>query len=120
MPTQSEQSVYYVTLCGLIRWLQTTFLLALPLVCGMVVAARAPDLAASIRKRTTVLGVSVLVGVIVYGIAYFFPVLFPVLSVLGMIVLVHNALAFATGAAAGAPAAACRLMYWSKCIMRKN
>lgn len=81
--------------------LQTTFLLALPLVCGMVVAARAPDLAASIRKRTTVLGVSVLVGVIVYGIAYFSPVLFPVLSVLGVIVVVHNALAFATGAAAG-------------------
>ena len=44
--------------------LQTTFLLAVPLVCGMAVAARAPDLAASIRKRTTVLGVSVLVGVI--------------------------------------------------------
>ena len=81
--------------------LQTTFLLAVPLVCGMVVAARVPDLAASIRKRTTVLGVSVLVGVIIYGIVYFFPILLPVLSVLGAIVLVHNALAFATGAAAG-------------------
>ncbi|MDH3812778.1 MAG: bile acid:sodium symporter, partial [Gammaproteobacteria bacterium] len=56
---------------------QTTLLLAVPLVLGMVLAARAPDVAARIKKRTTVLGVSVLVGVIIYGIVYFFPVLFP-------------------------------------------
>jgi BASS family bile acid:Na+ symporter len=80
---------------------QTTFLLALPLVCGMLLAAKAPDVAAKIKKRTTVLGASVLVGVIIYGIAYFFPVLYPALPVLGMVVIVHNALAFATGAAAG-------------------
>jgi len=80
---------------------QTTFLLAVPLVIGMVVAAKAPDVATRIRKHTTLLGVSVLVGVIIYGIAYFFPVLFPALPILGGIVVVHNAIAFATGALAG-------------------
>ena len=80
---------------------QTTLLLAVPLVLGMVLAARAPDVAARIRQRTTVLGVSVLVGVIIYGIIYFFPVLFPALPLLGGIVVLHNALAFATGALAG-------------------
>lgn len=80
---------------------QTTTLLAVPLVLGMFVAARAPDVAARIRRRTTVLGVSVLVGVIVYGIAYFYPVLLPALPLLGAIVVLHNALAFVTGAAAG-------------------
>jgi BASS family bile acid:Na+ symporter len=81
---------------------QTTFLLAVPLILGMAVAARAPDVAARIRKHTTILGVSVLVGVIIYGIAYFFPVLFPALPLLGTIVIVHNAAAFATGALSGA------------------
>ena len=80
---------------------QTTFLLAVPLVLGMVVATKAPDVAARIRKHTTLLGVSVLVGVIIYGIAYFFPVLFPALPLLGGIVVVHNAAAFVTGALAG-------------------
>ena len=47
------------------------------------------------------LGVSVLVGVIIYGIAYFFPVLFPALPLLGGVVVLHNAVAFTTGALAG-------------------
>lgn len=80
---------------------QTTFLLAVPLVLGMTVAAKAPEVAARIRRRTTLLGSSVLIGVIVYGIAYFFDILFPVLSVLGLLVVIHNATAFATGALAG-------------------
>ena len=80
---------------------QTTFLLAVPLILGMVVAAKAPDVAQRIRKRTTILGVSVLVGVIIYGIAYFFPILFPALSLLGGIVVLHNAVAFVTGSLAG-------------------
>jgi BASS family bile acid:Na+ symporter len=80
---------------------QTTFLLAVPLILGMVVAAKAPDVAQRIRKRTTILGASVLVGVIIYGIAYFFPVLFPALPLLGGVVVLHNAVAFATGALAG-------------------
>ena len=81
---------------------QTTFLLAVPLILGMSIAAKAPDVAARIKKRTTLLGVSVLVGVIIYGIAYFFPVLFPALPLLGTIVVLHNAVAFSTGAIAGA------------------
>ncbi|MGB5630106.1 MAG: hypothetical protein WBM57_12100 [Woeseiaceae bacterium] len=80
---------------------QTTFLLAVPLVLGMAVAAKAPDVARRIRKRTTILGVSVLVGVIIYGIAYFFPVLFPALPLLGGVVVLHNALAFTIGASTG-------------------
>ena len=80
---------------------QTTFLLAVPLILGMVVAAKAPDVAARIKKRTTVLGVSVLVGVIIYGIAYFFPVLWPAVPLLGSVVVIHNAVAFGIGALAG-------------------
>ena len=80
---------------------QTTFLLALPLILGMTVAAKAPDVAARIRRRATLIGVSVLVGVIIYGIAYFIDILIPVLSVIGAAVLVHNAAAFATGSLAG-------------------
>lgn len=80
---------------------QTTFLLAVPLVLGMAVAAKAPDVAARIKKRTTVLGVSVLVGVIIYGIAYFFPVLWPAVPLLGSVVVIHNAVAFGIGALAG-------------------
>jgi BASS family bile acid:Na+ symporter len=81
---------------------QTTFLLAIPLILGMLIAAKAPDIAKRIKKRTTMLGVSVLVGVIIYGIVYFFPVLWPALPILGTVVVVHNAVAFATGALAGA------------------
>ncbi len=80
---------------------QTTLLLAVPLIIGMSVAAKAPDVARAIRKRATILGASVLVGVIIYGIAYFFPSLAPALPLLGGIVVIHNAVAFATGAAAG-------------------
>jgi BASS family bile acid:Na+ symporter len=90
---------------------QTTFLLAVPLILGMTVAAKAPDVAARIRRRATLLGSSVLVGVIIYGIVYFFDILIPVLSVLGIVVVLHNAVAFATGATAGmalSPVAATR------------
>jgi len=80
---------------------QTVFLLAVPLVLGMTVAAKAPDVAARIKRRATLLGSSVLVGVIIYGIAYFYEILFPVLSVLGIIVVFHNAVAFTVGAATG-------------------
>lgn len=80
---------------------QTTALLAVPLIIGMSVAAKAPDVARAIKKRATILGASVLIGVIVYGIVYFFPVLVPALPLLGGIVVIHNGVAFATGAAAG-------------------
>ncbi|MBT8065921.1 MAG: bile acid:sodium symporter family protein [Gammaproteobacteria bacterium] len=80
---------------------QTTVLLALPLVLGMTVAAKAPDVAARIRQRATLIGASALIGIVIYGIIYFIDILIPVLSVIGVVVLVHNALAFATGAFAG-------------------
>lgn len=80
---------------------QTTVLLALPLVLGMMVAAKAPDVAARIRRRATLIGASVLIGVIIYGIVYFIDILIPVLSVIGVVVLMHNTLAFATGGLAG-------------------
>ena len=67
----------------------------------MIVAAKAPDVASKIRKRATLLGASVLIGVIIYGIVYFYPVLISALPLLGIVVVVHNAVAFATGAAAG-------------------
>jgi BASS family bile acid:Na+ symporter len=80
---------------------QTTFLLGLPLVLGMTVAAKAPDVAQRIRKRATLLGAGVLLGAIVYGIVYFFPTLISALPLLGGIVVLHNAVAFLTGAVAG-------------------
>jgi BASS family bile acid:Na+ symporter len=80
---------------------QTTVLLALPLLLGMSVAAKAPDVAARIKRHATLLGTSMLTGVVIYGIVYFSDILLPVLSVIGLIVVLHNAVAFATGAAAG-------------------
>ena len=80
---------------------QTTLLLAIPLAAGMLVAAYAPVVAERIRKRTTFVGAGVLVGTIVYGIAYFFPVLWPAVGLLASIAIAHNAAAFMTGAMAG-------------------
>ena len=81
--------------------IQTTILLALPLALGMILAAKAPDVAARIKRRSTILGTLVLAGVIIYGIAYFSEILVPALSVVGLVVLLHNAAAFATGAIVG-------------------
>jgi BASS family bile acid:Na+ symporter len=80
---------------------QTTLLLALPLAAGMIVAAKAPEIAERIRKRTTVAGAAVLGATIVYGIAYFYPILWPAVGLLASITIIHNAAAFATGAAVG-------------------
>ncbi len=80
---------------------QTTVLLALPLILGMTVAAKAPDVAARIRRRATLVGASALIGIVIYGIVYFIDILIPVLSVIGIVVLIHNAVAFTTGAFAG-------------------
>jgi len=43
----------------------------------------------------------VLAGVTVYGIAYFWSILLPALPLIGWIVILHNGIAFATGALAG-------------------
>ena len=81
--------------------MQTTVLLALPLAAGMFVAAKAPNIAAKIRGKTTLLGTAVLGGTIIYGIVYFFPILWPAVGLLGSIAVIHNTVAFATGAVAG-------------------
>jgi len=80
---------------------QTTLLLALPLAAGMIVAAKAPELAERIRKRTTIAGAAVLGATIVYGIAYFYPILWPAVGLLAGITILHNTAAFATGAVVG-------------------
>jgi BASS family bile acid:Na+ symporter len=80
---------------------QTTLLLAIPLAAGMILAARAPDVAERIRKRTTVAGAAVLGATIVYGIIYFYPILWPAAGLLVSITALHNTAAFATGAVAG-------------------
>jgi BASS family bile acid:Na+ symporter len=80
---------------------QTTLLLALPLAAGMIVAAKAPDIAERIRKRTTIAGAAVLGATIVYGIGYFYPILWPAVGLLASITILHNTVAFATGAVVG-------------------
>jgi len=80
---------------------QTTLLLALPLAAGMIVAAKAPELAERIRKRTTIAGAAVLGATIIYGIAYFYPILWPAVGLLAGITILHNTAAFATGAVVG-------------------
>jgi len=80
---------------------QTTLLLALPLAAGMIVAAKAPEIAERIRKRTTIAGAAVLGATIIYGIAYFYPILWPAVGLLASITILHNTAAFATGAVVG-------------------
>ena len=80
---------------------QTTLLLAIPLAAGMLVAAKAPGVAQKIKKRTTWVGALVLIGTIVYGIIYFFPVLWPAVGLLASITILHNTVAFLTGATTG-------------------
>ncbi len=44
------------------------------------------------------IGAAVLGGTVVYGIAYFYPILWPALGLLGGITIMHNAAAFLCGA----------------------
>jgi len=80
---------------------QTTLLLAAPLVAGMSVAAKAPELADRIRNKTTLVGAMILIGTIVYGFAYFYAILWPAVGLLASITIIHNSAAFLTGATAG-------------------
>ena len=80
---------------------QTTILLALPLVLGMLLGARAPHVAMRVRRPLTIAGSLVLAAAIVYGTAKFFALLVPALPLIGMLTVVHNAAAFAAGAVAG-------------------
>ena len=77
---------------------QTTLLLAIPLAAGMILATRAPDVAERIRSKTTAIGAAVLIATVIYGTAYFFPILWPAVGLLAGVTIVHNTAAFATGA----------------------
>ena len=80
---------------------QTTILLVVPLILGMIVATRAPDIAQRVQKRMALAGVLALASAIVYGTIQFFSLLLPVLSMLVALTMLHNALAFAIGTVAG-------------------
>jgi BASS family bile acid:Na+ symporter len=81
--------------------IQTMVLLGVPLIAGMIVAARAPDVAERLRKRTALLGTLVLGGAILYGGYLFFPILYPALAFLIGVAALHNGLAFLLGMTAG-------------------
>ena len=76
---------------------QTMLLLGVPLIAGMIIAARAPDVAMRWRSRLALLGGLALGGVVIYGTLKFLPVLLPALPLLGSIAITHNAAAFLTG-----------------------
>ena len=78
--------------------LQTTVLLVVPLTLGMILAARAPDLAKRLQKKVALAGTLGLAGAIVYGTVKFLPLLMPALPMLFFFTILHNAAAFATGA----------------------
>ena len=80
---------------------QTTALLAIPLIAGMFIAARSPDVAAQLRRHMSTFGALVLAATIVYGLWYFMPMIGTVLLPLVGIAVVHNAMAFALGAVTG-------------------
>ncbi|MEM9208224.1 MAG: bile acid:sodium symporter family protein [Pseudomonadota bacterium] len=82
--------------------IQTMALLGAPLLAGMVVAARAPEVAARLRALTTPVGAMVLAGTILYGSFVFLPVLYPAALFLIGVAALHNGLAFALGLATGA------------------
>lgn len=81
--------------------LQTTVLLAVPLILGMLIAARAPDFALRIKKRMALAGTLILLAAIAYVAAKFYDLLVPALPLLASVTILHNAIAFSTGALAG-------------------
>ncbi|MEL7187079.1 MAG: bile acid:sodium symporter family protein [Pseudomonadota bacterium] len=81
--------------------MQTMALLGIPLIAGMIVAARAPDVAERLRRFTAPLGAGVLGGAILYGFYLFLPILYPAMFYLFGIAAIHNGVAFALGALTG-------------------
>ena len=81
---------------------QTMALLGVPLLAGMIVAARAPDVARRLRALTTPMGALVLIGTIVYGSVLFLPILYAWAAILIGIAALHNGLAFMLGLGTGA------------------
>lgn len=80
---------------------QTMLLLGVPLLIGMLMGVRTPEVAERIRRYTGIAAAAVLGGVIVYGIVYFFPTLIDALPYLATVAVLHNAAAFSLGAATG-------------------
>lgn len=80
---------------------QTMLLLGVPLLVGMIIAARAPDVAARLRRLTGPTGALVLAGVVVYGVVYFYSILVFALPTLFAVAALHNAAAFALGGSVG-------------------
>ncbi len=77
---------------------QTALLLAIPLFVGMLLAAKAPELAQRLRGKMTLIGSGVLGGTIIYGIFHFHALLWPAVGLLGGVTILHNAAAFMIGA----------------------
>ncbi len=81
--------------------LQTTVMLAAPLILGMLAARYFPAAAGKIRKPLALFGAGVLAVVIVQGVVDFWPILIPGWALILIPVAAHNAAAFALGAGAG-------------------
>jgi len=81
--------------------LQTTALLVLPLLAGMLLVGRNPGLAAVLQKRVTRAGALILIAAVVYASVKLLPLLLPAIPMLVGTTILHNSAAFATGAAAG-------------------
>lgn len=81
--------------------LQTMLLLGVPLIVGMMMGVRTPEVAERLRRYTGMAGAAVLGGVIVYGTVYFFPILIDALPYLATVAILHNAAAFSLGVASG-------------------
>jgi BASS family bile acid:Na+ symporter len=81
--------------------LQTTAMLAAPLALGMAGAAYFPRAAEAVRKPLGLFGAAILVYVIVSGVVEFWPVIAAGWALILVPVAVHNASAFALGAASG-------------------
>lgn len=80
---------------------QTTLMLALPLVAGMAFAFRFPALAARLRPPLMLVALAAVVFLVFGGLAANWALFTATASVVLAITVVHNALAFLTGAAAG-------------------
>lgn len=80
---------------------QTTILLVVPLVIGMIIVSRNQDFAARLQKRVALVGSLALIAAIVYGGIKFLPILLPAMPMLVATTMLHNAAALATGALAG-------------------
>lgn len=81
--------------------LQTTVMLAAPLALGMTAAFYRPAAAEKIRKPLALFGAGILAVVIIRGTIDFWPILIGAWAIIMIPVILHNAAAFALGAAAG-------------------